>query len=285
MEIAADDEGNGLTAYQYFALDDKNENRYPAASEKAYLLADTGELVFGSKLAKTLSELKDIDGVDTISVTYSKTNFEKGDIRPEHYFDAKMYDEKHIVSSPLIYDEQDQEINYTIGTNQSIRINTNASEVFDPQVARVLDDIINNIEEVKAAEEKVNRLKGMKADTATYGAEDQKKIDILLDTAQKALTFLTDKLQKQFEGGLTNSQGFLDKANTALTAIGNRSARVDLVENRLQSQSTNFKTLSSENEDADITEVAVQLSSAEMSYQGALMATGKIAQTTLLNYL
>ena len=149
----------------------------------------------------------------------------------------------------------------------------------------MLDDIIDNIEEVKAAEDKVNRLKSMQADTATYGEADQKKIDILLDSAQKALTFLTDKLQKQFEGGLTSSQGFLDKANTALTAIGNRSARVDLVENRLQSQSTNFKTLSSENEDADITEVAVQLSSAEMSYQGALMATGKIAQTTLLNYL
>ena len=51
------------------------------------------------------------------------------------------------------------------------------------------------------------------------------------------------------------------------------------------SQKTNFETLKSENEDADVEEVAVQLSSAELTYQAALMATGKIMQTTLMNYI
>ena len=35
----------------------------------------------------------------------------------------------------------------------------------------------------------------------------------------------------------------------------------------------------------DITEVAVKLSSAELTYEAALMATGKIMQTTLMNYI
>ena len=48
---------------------------------------------------------------------------------------------------------------------------------------------------------------------------------------------------------------------------------------------TTFKELQSNNEDADATEVAVQLSSAQVSYEAALMATGKMIQTTLLNYL
>ena len=50
-------------------------------------------------------------------------------------------------------------------------------------------------------------------------------------------------------------------------------------------QKTTFETLKADNEDADITEVAVQLGSAEVTYEAALMATGKIMQTSLLNYL
>lgn len=96
---------------------------------------------------------------------------------------------------------------------------------------------------------------------------------------------MDNKLQRTFESGITKAQKYLDKANLANTQIGSRGQRLDLIENRLGSQQTTFKTLSSENEDADITEIAVKLGSAELSYQGALMATGKISQTTLLNYL
>ena len=53
----------------------------------------------------------------------------------------------------------------------------------------------------------------------------------------------------------------------------------------MQNQKTTCETLKSENEDIDITEVAIQLSSAELTYQAALMATGKVSQTTLLNYI
>ena len=84
---------------------------------------------------------------------------------------------------------------------------------------------------------------------------------------------------------MTKAQGHLDLANSALTATGNRGSRVELVSNRLAKQQTNFKTLSSENEDVDITEVTVNLRSVELAYNASLMATGKIAQTTLLNYL
>ena len=53
----------------------------------------------------------------------------------------------------------------------------------------------------------------------------------------------------------------------------------------MQNQKTTFETLKSENEDIDITEVAIYLSSAELTYEAALMSTGKIMQTTLLNFI
>ncbi|MBP5223689.1 MAG: flagellar hook-associated protein 3, partial [Lachnospiraceae bacterium] len=60
---------------------------------------------------------------------------------------------------------------------------------------------------------------------------------------------------------------------------------ISLAENRLKDQETTFMTLESNIEDADSTEVAVQLSSAEVSYEAALMATGKVSQNSLLNYI
>ena len=53
----------------------------------------------------------------------------------------------------------------------------------------------------------------------------------------------------------------------------------------MKNQKTTFETLKSENEDIDITEVVIQLTSAELTYEAALMATGKVVQTSLLNFI
>ena len=106
-----------------------------------------------------------------------------------------------------------------------------------------------------------------------------------LDIANKALDYMKDKTQKLYEAGIATFQGYLDKANLAVTSCGTRSSKLSLIETRMQTQKTTFETLKSENEDADITEVAIKLSSAELTYEAALMATGKIMQTTLLNFI
>ena len=110
--VFADAGGNELTAYQYLALGADDKNSDSTAANKIYLLADTGELVFGSDVAETLSSLKDIPGVDTISVMYDKSSFEAGELRPEHYFDTKQLDEKHNIVNKIVYDSHNQDINY-----------------------------------------------------------------------------------------------------------------------------------------------------------------------------
>ena len=125
----------------------------------------------------------------------------------------------------------------------------------------------------------------MQKESAATCRPDNAELQERLDAANKSYTLMNDKMQKLFESSMTKSQGHLDLANSALTATGNRGSRVELVSNRLAKQQTNFKTLSSENEEVDITEVTVNLRSVELAYNASLMATGKIAQTTLLNYL
>ena len=60
---------------------------------------------------------------------------------------------------------------------------------------------------------------------------------------------------------------------------------MELVESRLSSQKTTFETLKSDNEDADLAEVAVQLTSAELTYEAALKGTAKIMQTNLMDFI
>ncbi len=80
-------------------------------------------------------------------------------------------------------------------------------------------------------------------------------------------------------------QKALDNANIAVTDNGTRLKRLDLINSRLMTQSTTFKTLQSENEDIDLAESATQLTSAKVTYEASLMATGKISQTSLMNYI
>ena len=123
------------------------------------------------------------------------------------------------------------------------------------------------------------------SENASYTPDELKTINKQLDAANKALSSLMEKAQKMFESGITKMQGHLDTANLAVTNCGTRSKKLELITTRLMSQKTNFETLESENENVDITEVAIQLSSAELTYEAALMATGKIMKTSLMDYI
>ena len=75
----------------------------------------------------------------------------------------------------------------------------------------------------------------------------------------------------------------MDDTNVAITNNATRGSRLELISTRLMNQKATFKELQTNNEDIDITEVAVELSSSELTYQAALMATSKIMQTNLMN--
>ncbi len=106
-----------------------------------------------------------------------------------------------------------------------------------------------------------------------------------LDAANKAFTYEKEVVQKKFSSGLTVMQGFLNEVNVAVTGCGARGSRLDLVSNRLSSQKSTFEILKSENEDVDLSEAVVQLTSAENTYEAALKATGKVMQVNLMDFI
>lgn len=301
LQVDTDDDGTADAAMDTITITsiDAAQNPYEEIANKpngALLIKETGELLLGANVYEALMSKK--DNVNTtfdessILVTYQKTNWKKDDLKPEHYFtctDMSGNDPAKYVTYNSKYIEPGEEvekqvIEYDIGMNQTIRINTTADEVFTHAIGRDVDDLINVMQSVIDMENTVKKLESM-SENESYTPDELKTINKQLDAANKALSSLMEKAQKMFESGITKMQGHLDMANLAVTNCGTRSKKLELVTTRLMSQKTNFETLESENENVDITEVAIQLSSAELTYEAALMATGKIMKTSLMDYI
>lgn len=277
------------------SLYDTNNPYENVAADKAYLIKETGEILLGDDIYKKLMDTSDdpatVANEKEIRITYEKSDWKKGDLKPEHYFACSekrtppltdiQYNQSYLAGT-----QERQAIEYDVGLNQRIRVNTTADEIFTHDIGRDVDDMIASLEESIAIEEMVAKLGDLLKDTANINDPAKKaKLEEQLAAANKALTFSNEKTQKLFEGSITKMQGHLDTVNLASTQNGTRSQRLELISNRLMSQKTNFETLQSENEDADIAEVAIKLNSAGLTYNASLMATGKILQNSLMDFI
>lgn len=255
---------------------------------------DTGELLLGEKVYNQVMATKDDPATPKINegeirVTYQKTEWNKGDLRPEHYFACSTNDPD--TNEKINYNQDylettegsTQIIEYDVGFNQTIRVNSTADECFKHGVGREVDDLIRALENTIEIEKVVGELEKLKEANAGTAAEAE--IQTKLDAANKAYTLLKDSTQRLFESGITAMQGYLDEANLAVTNNGTRGKKLALVETRMQTQKTTFETLKSENEDVDIAEATINLTSSQMVYEASLMATSKVMQSTLLDFI
>ncbi len=263
-------------------------------AEDIVFIPETGEVLFSDKAYEQLeNEIRAAGGTDTeIKFTYTKNQWKDGDLRPEHYFactsttlnDDNTEKKINYNQEYLLNQGKRQTIEYDVGYNQKIQVNTTADEVFSHNMDRDIDDLKLALADLKAMDATVKDMDAV-LDNLEEGTPEYKDVKKKYDAANKAYSYLREKVHKLFEGTITKVQGYLDDTNVAITDNGTRSQRLSLISNRLMDQRTTFRTLQSENEDADIAEVAVQLTSTELTYNAALMATGKIMQTSLMNYI
>lgn len=283
-----------ISEYPYLKVMNENTNSGGGARESVVYIPETGEILFSDKAYSDLeAKVKAAGGTDTeIRFTYTKNQWRDGDLRPEHYFACEgttLNDDKtertiNYNQEYLNGDKKKQAIEYDVGYNQKIQVNTTADEVFSHDLDRDIEDLENAIAELE-------KMDAVKTDMETLfkdmdeGTADYEKVKKQYEAADKAYSYIRENVHNMFEGVITKMQNYLDDTNVAITDNGTRSQRLDLISNRLMDQKTTFKTLQSENEDADIAEVAIQLTSTELTYEAALMATGKIMQTSLMNYI
>ncbi len=262
-----------------------------AGEETAVFVPETGEIFLSDAAYAKLMNLKDDPSTEMynegeIRIAYEKVDWVIGDLRPEHYFACISYPEgKEPIEYNTVYLDgivERQDIEYDVGFNQTIRVNSTADECFDHGIGRTVDDLVQALQQVADMEKIVKQLENLKD---TVNDTEREELEKKIETATKAFDMLKDKSQRMFESAITSFQGYLDDANLCITECGTRSSKLDLIKSRMQYQKTTFETLKSENEDVDITDVAIKLSSAKLTYEAALMATGKVTQTSLLNFI
>ena len=283
VTVTADPATSAENAYQVIAA----ANAASPQTEAVIFIPESGEVLFSDASYEKLNGAVTTD--TEISITYGKDSWKNGDLRPEHYFTCEEVEitkdgqtEKKVFNKDA--DVNSQIIEYDVGYNQKIRVNTLASEAFTHSIDRDIDDLENALASLTEIYSTVEDLKALKK-TLSEGTADYETVERELAAAQKAYDYVRENIHSMFEGTITSVQNYLDQTNVAVTDNGARSSRLDLVSNRLMEQKTTFQTLQSENEDVDISEVAIQLTSTELTYEAALMATGKIMQTSLMNYI
>lgn len=274
-------------AYEDCAFDPLGQDTDPNTNPyKFYINTVTGELIMNRTMSDKLTSLVHIDNANTIDIVYNKSQWTSGDLRPENLFDCEYhYTDASGNPQTTHYNggNGDHAMEYDVGYNQKVRVNTTAEEVFTTDVKRSADDLKNLLAKMKDLTNTMNALKTNKANT--NDKDVQQNIQNEIDAAQKAFDYLREDMQDLMGRKISSFQKALDVANVAVTENGTRSKRLDMISTRLMNQVTTFKTLQSENEDIDLAETATMLSTAELTYQASLMATGKISQRSLMDYI
>ncbi len=284
-----DADGN-VTATAAAIVEYQNEEEWLAASQAAghdkktvennqiVYIKGTGELVLNDELASSL-----ISSKAEVQITYTKTGFEKGELRPEYYYDCVDQSDP---AKPIAYTKENQEISYEISNAASLVVNTQASDIFDMNILRDINEMIDIVQKSVSAHEKVDDIKEMMTQSKYVGDEAlTAKLQTYLDAAQKEADYADDNVQKTFEQYIGNFDEYFDKVNMGITNVGSTEVRLTMTQTRVENQTTTVTELKSQNEDRDISDIIIDYYAAYYAYQASLTAAGKINQTSLLDYI
>lgn len=252
--------------------------------DRAVFIKSTGELIFGDNIASEIRTNK-----AELTIDYERTGFEKGELRPEYYYNCT---DKTNPLSPVTYEKFDAngeeigyDINYTVSANQELTVNLEASDAFDSAIQRDVDDMIQAVENAIAAHEKVDNIKSMMTEAQYAGDNYQESLKKWLTAAQKEADYADDHLQKLYSSEIGKMDDYLENINLAITKVGCTVDQLQLTETRMSNQQETIMELQSSNDDLDISEIIMNYTSAYNAYQSSLTAAGKLSGMTLLNYI
>ena len=254
-----------------------------AGETKAVFIKETGELILGENATSQLRS-----GKASLDLNYTKTGFDKGELRPEYYYNCTNITD---AANPVEYikyvdgKEVYQDIEYVVAANQTLTVNTTASNVFDASLSRDVDALIEAVRFAQEANEKVAQIEKMQ-EMQEYSSDDcQAMLESWLAAAKKEYDYADDNMQKLYNDYIGNCDKYLEKINLAQTDVGSKGESLELTKNRMANQQTTMETLKSTNEDKDLSQIIIDYTAAYTAYEASLQAASKINQNTLLNYI
>lgn len=266
---ATDDDAYSLEAY----------NTKNGTNCDAVMIKETGEIIFSEDVFKELKS-----GALELKATYSKTEFKKNDIRPEHYFDCVATD---LISGDVTnYKKpEEQKIRYEINFSQDLQVNTLARDAFSLSVGRGVDAIGEICTMLDQTEASMSEVAKLLADTDENDVDTVNALKELSKQLDSKRQLQNSMLQTAFSTMITTLQNAQDKLNKALADHGSRDLRLTMTANKLDEQITDFNEALSENEDANLGEAYIKYNQADMLYQATLQATSKVLGNSLLDFI
>ncbi|NLL93027.1 MAG: hypothetical protein GX225_02620 [Clostridiales bacterium] len=260
-------------------IETRSKDTYDAAGNSVYtevatgaaFIPETGELLLSDSVYQSMAS------GGSLEMTYNKTGFQKGDLKPEHYFDCTNQ------TTGINYTSADQEINYTINFNQTIKVNTQAKDVLTHDFGRDLDEIIYSVTAAVDAQNKIAKLNEQLA--ASASETEQLQIKSMITAAELELSYAEENMGTAFSKSLDMYSKHQQTLNYELADLGARMIRLTLNEERLSAQKLNVHDLKSQNEEVNLATVAVQFKSATDVYDASLAAAAKVVQNTLLDFI
>lgn len=213
---------------------------YNAAAGPKFL-TDTGELI----LTKDM-----VDNFQKTTVTYEKKKFNKGDIRPELYFDVED-------PEGVKFTQKEENIDYQISYNQKFTVNLRAKDVFLTDMKRELEEIIRETDLLEKPEAELS---------------DDDKISLKI-------------LGQRYRDFAAKMQKYNDNMSNEIALIGAKESRLLLTINRLEDDRMNFGELLSETEDTNIPQALIEMTNVSNAYSMSLASGAKIIQPSLLDFL
>lgn len=152
--------------------------------------------------------------------------------------------------NPKVHGKIDgQQMNYQIGVNSSLAINTLGMDSIFSDMIGCLNSIYADV-------------------TASINGE-----------------MSNEQLSKNFSKQLEKIDAILADVSDRTSELGSKVSRASYVTTRLTDQKTTYKNLLTETEDVDIEEVYTQFNVQYATYQSALQAASKVLTNTLADYL
>ena len=163
-------------------------------------------------------------------------------------------------------------------------MNTQITDVIGTDVARDIDEILDRVNQVKDVESQLANVNQLLSNSDT--TTDQKAALTLLKEQLTTEHVLKSKLMRDaFESGIGNSEKYQAQVNIAIADLGSRYSRVQLTQSRLEDQKIDYTELKSENEDVDLVDAYIKLTSAENIYTASLSSVAKISKNSLLDFI
>lgn len=261
---------------------------YTADPDEIVFIPETGELIFGTNIYASAQQYSDI------SVEYTKSEFEAGDIMPEHYFECKtdsvvvntastgpgdLYKSQTIkYSNPKV-----QEIEYEINFSTKLQVNTLAKDAFSTTTGTKIDEIIRAVNDVFDMDDKIKEID--KLILAETNKEEIENLEVLKEQLETEKSLKQTVLENAFSSGMTTAKDAEAVINEATADHGSRYLRLTLTQERLKSQKTDFQEILDNNDGVDLEDSIINFEQAKVIYQASLSCTSTIITKTLLDYL